>query len=264
MERAVRVGDAHEEIVHTAVRRAGGAGETAIRADRQPSGSVHLAERERAGARGVAGQRGGVRLTDGRIGLVERRAAELRRRRAVDGRDLRVGERGADEAEVIEAPAEERVGGETTLAEVIKFRPDIDRVDGHRDVRRHGRAVDEHLPCAAADGDGDMRPDADGQRGGVEPLLAAAIEHREAQRVVAGLRREEQVVGRVIAEVEDALPVAAAAPKYPAGEAPVRAVREARRKLEVIRRAVERDGLAEFACGESRSADAHRVLPVVR
>ena len=71
-------------------------------------------------------------------------------------------------------------------------------------------------------------------------------------------------MGRIIAEVEDALPASAAIPKYPAGKAPVCAVREARRKLELIRGAVERDGLAEFTGGESRSADAHRVLAVVR
>src|SRR5436190_19159753 len=107
-----------------------------------------------------------------------------------------------------------------------------------------------------------MGPHAGRQRRGAELLLAAAAVDREAQRAAARPWRKEQVVARVITKIENALPVRSAVPVNPTREAPVGAVCQARRELEIIGGAIERDGLAELARGERRRAHAHRVLSV--
>ena len=115
VQRAVGVRYAHKEGVHAAIGRGRHAAEAAIRGDGQPCGPIHFVESERAAAGRIGGERAAVRLALWRVRLVQRGRAKLRRRSAIDGRDLRVGQRGTEEAEIVEAPVEERVGGKTAL-----------------------------------------------------------------------------------------------------------------------------------------------------
>jgi len=66
----------------------------------------------------------------------------------------------------------------------------------------------------------------------------------EAQRAAAGFWGEKQVMAGVVAQIEYALPVSASIPINPAGEAPIGAVPDAGRKLQIIRGTIESDGLA--------------------
>src|SRR6185436_9654434 len=102
--------------MNATIRRAGRAGKSAVDRDVQPVWPIHFAERQRADAGRIACKGIGISLVNGGVRLVDRRDAKERWRNVVDRGDLRVTERGTDEAKIVEPSAKQRVGGKPTLA----------------------------------------------------------------------------------------------------------------------------------------------------
>ena len=109
-----------------------------------------------------------------------------------------------------------------------------------------------------------MLPLARGESAGLDDLFAAAVFDGEAQRAAAGTRREKHVMRRAVAEVKDALPVAAAAPIDPRGESERVAVPNVGRQRDDGVRAVEHQRLAADPVCVGGAAGGDAVIAVAR
>ena len=145
--------------------------------------------------------------------------------------------------------------GVLRLAEIILGRaPKTRWLQRHPAVRAHGDAVHIEDAGAAAQSDGDVFPDADGQCGRAVDLLFAAAaagrdgEANDAARAVAG--HEEHIARRARAEVQETRPTGHGRLLHP------------RRDGEVVE--VANDACRQCHILAGTAAQVHRVVAVTR
>jgi hypothetical protein len=121
------------------------------------------------------------------------------------------------DAEFVDAAIEEGIGRELAPAEETDGRVDGER--GKRGACGGGAAaIDEEGSRSVADGDGEVHPCADRWCGSFEGTGILAVADRELQGARCGSGSQEKAFVASVAEVEDALPVAAAVPLDPCGD----------------------------------------------